>query len=122
MSEGLQSKNIMIVGKSMVARMMIQDGIMSHYPDWEFIQAASIEKAADSCWEMQFDFIIIDSVISNNTDLDTLSNILKKQKRAKAAIMVKQLPNELMLKINQLKLFMLDKPIYGDDLINFIES
>ncbi|MCW9000065.1 MAG: response regulator, partial [Kangiellaceae bacterium] len=54
------SKRVLIVDDSLVSRMIIKEIVMSRYPDWECVQAASAEKAVDACNQSQFDYVTLD--------------------------------------------------------------
>ncbi|MET1255823.1 hypothetical protein [Aliikangiella maris] len=120
MSEGATAKHVMVIDESLVSRMIMRDIILIEYPDWEFIHAASIEKAFESCWELQFDYIFIDAVTSNVSDAEIISDILDGQKRVKVALMANQVPQHLQKKVEKHQLEIISKPVNSDDLINFI--
>jgi len=114
------SKKVLIVDDSMVSRMMIKEIIVSQYPGWECIQAASAEKAIDACRDTQFDFITLDLSMPGRNGLDAAPEIIENQDNAKIALLTANIQSAVKEKADEIGLFFITKPINVDEILDFV--
>lgn len=116
------SKRVLIVDDSLVSRMMIKEIVMSRYPDWECVQAASAEKAVDACNQSQFDFVTLDLNMPGKSGLEAAPEILASQDSAKVALLTANIQSATRDKAEALGIAFITKPISEDGVLGFIEG
>lgn len=114
------SKKVLIVDDSMVSRMMIKEIIMSEYPSWECIQAASAEKAIDACKHAQFDFVTLDLSMPGRSGLDAAPEIIENQESAEIALLTVNIQSAVQDKADAMGLIFITKPINVDEILDFV--
>lgn len=115
-------KKVLIVDDSLVSRMMIKEIILLRNPNWEFVQAASSEKAVDACQKSQFDYITIDLNMPGESGLEVSPKILESQERAKLALITANISPEVKQKAKELGVDYINKPINESEILSFIET
>ncbi|MGX5174757.1 response regulator transcription factor [Aliikangiella sp. IMCC44653] len=115
-------KKVLIVDDSLVTRMMIKEIILSEFPEWECIQAASAEKAIEACGLTQFDYITLDINMPGKTGLEVAPHLLQSQPDVKVAVLTIHEHHEVREKVEALGLTFLNKPINADEIIDFVKS
>jgi len=115
-------KKVLIVDDSLVSRMMIKEIIISRYPDWEFTQAASSEKAVDACEKAQFDYITIDLNMPGENGLEVTPKVLKTQDNAIVALVTANLSQEVKDQASALGVAYINKPINESEILSLISG
>jgi len=115
-------KKVLIVDDSMVSRMMIKEILVSRYPDWECIQAASADKAIEACQNTQFDYITLDLNMPGRSGLDAAPEIISNQNGARIALLTANIQAATRQKASELGLIFVAKPINEDSILAFASS
>ena len=115
-------KSVLIVDDSLVSRMMIREIILSRNPDWELLQAASLERALHACSKHQFDYITIDLNMPGESGLEVSPKILAIQPKVKIALVTANISSEIKQQANSIGVKYINKPISEAEIFEFING
>jgi len=118
----VKNKTVLVVDDSRMARMMIKKIILSHYPDWEMLEAQSAKEALQLSEGKSIDIMTLDLNMPGMDGLDLGAEMRKRFPNADISLVTANIQEAVQQKASDERLTFVPKPITEERIMGYIQA
>lgn len=116
------SKTVLVVDDSRMARMMIKKIIQSHYPEWEILEAKSAEEALAVSEGKSIDIMTLDMNMPGMDGLALGAEMRARFPDADISLVTANIQESIQKKARAARLTFVPKPITEERIMGYIQA